>query len=92
MDGSEAGLNRPSIYRVIIQGRLHEKWSVWFNGMLVNSIMTAESSNDTLLIIAVPDQAALRGVINKIWDLNLNLISINLIPAYAHGDSIDEII
>ncbi len=78
MARTDHGLNRPTIYKIKIQGRLEEKWADWFNGMLVKMIKPDADSTDTILLIAAPDQAALRGVVNKIWDLNLVLISINV--------------
>jgi len=61
-------------YRIRVEGMLDERWSGWFDGMTV----TFESGT-TILIGALADQAALRGIMDKIWDLNLNLISVNRI-------------
>jgi hypothetical protein len=63
-----------AVYQIKVQGKLDEKWSDWFNGMTV----TLES-DITTLTGAVVDQAALRGILDKIWDLNLTLISVNRI-------------
>jgi len=62
-----------TIYQVKIAGQLHDKWAQWLNGMIIN---IQESSNNTTILITVPDQAALRGILNKLWDLNLVLHSI----------------
>ena len=64
--------NEQAIYQIKIQGKLDEGWSEWFNEMTV----TFESDITTLTGAAV-DQAALRGILDKIWDLNLSLISVN---------------
>ncbi len=61
------------IYRIKIDGKLHEKWAQWLNGMIIK---IKECSNNTIILITVPDQAALRGILNKLWDLNLTLISV----------------
>ncbi len=66
--------NKQTIYQIKVQGKLDAKWSDWFNGLTV----TLES-DITTLTGAVVDQAALRGILDKIWDLNLTLISINRI-------------
>jgi len=64
------------IYQIKIQGLVDQRWSDWFNGME----MTFE--NDiTLLTGAVPDQPKLRGILSKVWDMNLQLISVNQIKA-----------
>ena len=60
------------VYQIKVQGRLDESWSGWFSGMAV----TVEG-NTTTLTGAVVDQAALRGILSRLWDLNLALISIN---------------
>jgi hypothetical protein len=61
-------------YQITVQGRLKEKWAPWFNGMVCR--MTY--GEDTILHVQVLDQAALRGLLNKLWDLNLTLIAVIL--------------
>jgi hypothetical protein len=63
--------NEQAIYQIKIQGRLDKGWSEWFNEMTVTF-----ESDITTLTGPVVDQAALRGILDKIWDLNLMLISI----------------
>jgi len=70
--------NGPMTYQIQVQGRLDEDWSDWFSGMTV----TFEGSVTTLTG-PVADQAALRGILTKIWDLNLTLISITRIETNA---------
>ena len=60
------------IYQIKVQGKLDESWSGWFNGMAV----TVEDDTTTLTGVVV-DQAALRGILSRLWDLNLALISVN---------------
>ena len=71
-------LNRPVVYEIIIRGQLKNKWTGWLAGDMAFQ-HTEGDSPDTSINIAVPDQAALRGVLNRIWDLNLSLISVNLV-------------
>jgi hypothetical protein len=71
-----------AIYEIKVQGRLDDGWSEWFNEMTVTS-----ESNVTTLSGAVVDQAALRGILDKIWDLNLMLISIIRIETNAKDES-----
>ncbi len=61
-------------YEIRIQGQLDDSWSDWLEGMEV----TVED-NMTTLRGEIVDQAALRGILSKIWDVNLYLISINAI-------------
>ncbi len=60
------------VYQIKVEGRLDESWSGWFNSMAI-----AFEGDTTTLTGAVVDQAALRGILSRLWDLNLALISVN---------------
>jgi hypothetical protein len=62
-------------YRITVQGRLDASWSRWFNGLTIECTGTDDSVIITLTGPVV-DQPALRGILNKLWDLNLILISV----------------
>jgi hypothetical protein len=66
----------PIRYRIQVLGRLDEDWSNWLDEMT----MTCHSGVTTLTG-PVADQAALRGILTRIWDLNLTLISVHRIGA-----------
>ena len=72
-------LTTNNIYQIKIKGHLQEKWANWFNGMILDLTTSNQDSSQTTMLMNVPDQAALRGTLNKIWDLNLSLISVTLI-------------
>ena len=55
-----------------IQGHLNETWEDWFDGVEINY-----KENTTILICENKDQAYIHGILNKIRDLNLKLISVN---------------
>jgi hypothetical protein len=63
---------QPSIYRIRIQGQLDKQWTDWFDEMTI----TLEEDGNTLLSGPVVDQAALHGLLKKIRDLGLTLISV----------------
>lgn len=63
-------------YQVQVQGWIGKRWANWFNGMIVTYEGTASDSPVTTLTGPVADQAALRGLLTRIWDLNLSLISV----------------
>lgn len=63
------------VYQIKVQGRLGEGWTAWLNGMSV--IIERSEPPVTTITGAVIDQARLRGIINRLWDLNLTLISVN---------------
>ncbi len=64
-------------YEIKVQGKLDQSWSKWFEGM---TLTTVEESNGgvgyTILTGRVVDQSALHGLLNKIRDLNIVLISV----------------
>lgn len=74
MDMESVSIERGSTYLIKIQGLLRENWGSWLNGMVV---AFRQGDNSTLITVAVPDQAALRGILNKLWDLNLRIISVS---------------
>ena len=63
----------PEYYEIILNGYLDPSWSDWFAGMK----MTHLEGNETLFAGTLPDQAALHGLLERIRDLNLTLISVS---------------
>lgn len=64
-------LNRPMVYEIRVKGHLGSQWTEWFGGMAI----TREDNGDTLLTGPVVDQAALHGLLKKVRDLGMPLIS-----------------
>lgn len=64
--------DKSCIYRIRVKGNLDLKWSDWFDGLSI----VPEDNDETLLIGFVPDQAALHGMLNKIRDLGLPILSV----------------
>ena len=64
---------QPTVYQIRIKGHVDEQWTDWFGGLTI----TLEESGDTLLTGPVPDQAALFGLLKKVRDLGIQLISVN---------------
>ena len=64
-------LNQPMVYQIRIKGHLSPHWAEWFGGMTI----TREDNGDTLLTGPVVDQAALHGLLRKVRDLGIPLIS-----------------
>jgi hypothetical protein len=62
--------------QVQILGRLDERWREWFDGWTVGTGQTADGRPITLLASAAADQAALRGLLCRIWDLNLVVLAV----------------
>jgi hypothetical protein len=70
----EPGPDQAAVYQIQVRGKLNESWSDWLSGMTITS-----ESGITTLTGPVADQAALRGLLSRIWDLNLILISVTRI-------------
>ena len=61
------------VYQIRIKGHLGHQWTEWFGDL----IMTLEDNGDTLLTGPVVDQAALHGLLKKVRDLGMPLLSVN---------------
>jgi hypothetical protein len=68
--------NGPMTYQIQIEGKLDEGWSEWFRDMTVTFERASDGSAITTLTGPVADQAALRGILNRIWDLHLTVLSV----------------
>jgi len=64
---------QPGHYVIRLQGHLASRWAEWFEGLA----MTYTTSGETILSGPIADQAALHGVLDKVRDLNVVLISVN---------------
>ena len=64
--------NQPGTYQIRIMGHLGHQWSSWFEGMTIS----LEENGETLLTGQVTDQAALHGLLKKVRDTGLQLISV----------------
>jgi hypothetical protein len=61
------------VYQIRVKGQLNAEWTDWFDGMTV----TLVENGDTLLAGPVFDQSALYGLLKKIRDLGMPLVSVN---------------
>jgi hypothetical protein len=64
---------QPMAYQIRIKGHLGSQWADWFEGLTI----TLEEDGDTLLTGPVIDQAALHGLLKKVRDLGLPLVSVS---------------
>jgi hypothetical protein len=72
-----AGLHEPGCYEIRLQGRLDQRWSTWFDGMtLTTSPDPAGAGVLTVLRGHVVDQAALHGLLARLRDIGLPLLSV----------------
>lgn len=66
----------PTSYEIWVEGLVPGEWSEWFDDMEISHTGDNRERPITLLIGRVKDQAALRGLLGKIWNLNLTLIAL----------------
>jgi len=72
--------SEPELYEIRLKGHLDDRWSDWFGGLTI----TLEDNGDTLLTGPVVDQAALHGLLKKVRDLGMPLVSVSPLE---HGPS-----
>ena len=70
---SDTGPDQPTTYQVRIKGHLGPEWTDWFGGLAI----TLEKNGDTLLTGLVVDQAALHGLLRRVRDLGMPLVSVS---------------
>ena len=78
----KAAQNIATVYQIRIKGHLGSQWSEWFEGLTI----TLEENGETLLTGPVVDQAALHGLLKKIRDLGMPLVSVNRVEPGRRGE------
>ena len=73
------------LYEIRIKGHLDDRWTDWFEGLTI----TLEEDGETLLTGPVVDQAALHGLLKRIRDLGMPLLSVNFVnPGQARTQEV----
>jgi hypothetical protein len=70
-------------YRLEVQGALDAAWADWLDGAVIHIQPQTDATANTAFIVKVPDQSALRGLLGRLWDLNLTLISLQKLELSA---------
>ena len=78
--------NKASLYRITVEGALDSKWADWFGGLHLEPV----GENQTALSGPVPDQAALHGILAKIRDLGLTLLSVRMFEGQETTEMIQK--
>ena len=75
--------DEPLAYQIRLKGQLGSEWAEWFGGLS----MTPDADGNTQLISPAIDQAALHGILKKVRDLGMPLLSVNFVPAGGSDES-----
>lgn len=69
----DTSTSNAKVYEICLKGHLEARWGQWFDGLTI----TVEENGNTLLSGPLADQAALHGILKKVRDLGLTLLSVN---------------
>jgi hypothetical protein len=76
-------------YQIEVQGKLDESWAAWLDGMTIARRRASDGTPVVVLTGPVANQAALRGLLAGLWDLNLAVIAVRRIalPDESEGEA-----
>lgn len=81
MGKNRQGPPAPVEYEIKVRGKLDSSWSQWFSGLtILDDYQDSDPGLSTLKGI-LADQAALRGILTRLWDMNLEIITVKQIPS-----------
>lgn len=72
------------VYQIVVDGALDASWAVWLEGFEIQTGRGPDGRSLTRLS-GPADQPALRGILNKLWDMNLELVSLQRLQAATLG-------
>jgi hypothetical protein len=78
---SKTDSDHPMVYEIKVEGHLGDQWADWFGGATI----TLEGNGDTLITGPVIDQAALFGLLKKVRDLGMPLVSVKRVQPSEAG-------
>ncbi len=67
-------------YQIEVQGLIDDSWSEWFSGLEITVASDPGCQPITVFTGWIADQATLRGILTRIWDLNLTVLSFACLP------------
>ena len=84
---STADHHEPELYQIRLKGHLDDRWAAWFEDLT----LTREDNGETLLTGPVVDQAALHGLLRKVRDLGMPLLSVTCVrPDQADAPEVKD--
>jgi hypothetical protein len=86
---SESHTDQLIVYQIRLKGHLSDQWTEWFEGLTI----TLEKDGNTILTGPVIDQAALHGLLKKVRDLGIPLLSVNRVnPIQANAPIVKSVL
>ena len=84
-------LDRPTIYRICVQGELDQSWSEYLHGMAISSWLDQDQGPITVLTGELTDQAALLGILNSLYNLSLSLLCVDCLSNVKWRIALDDV-
>jgi len=81
---NKLSLDRPATYQIKVPGRLDENWTTWPSEMTIE-VESGEADPPVTLLVGKVDQAALQGLLRRLYSMGLPLISVTCME-YDQGD------
>jgi hypothetical protein len=72
----DARRQAPAFYQIEVRGKLDESWTRWLDGMAIARTHARDGTPIVVLSGPVADQSALRGLLSRLWDLNLTILAL----------------
>jgi hypothetical protein len=76
----------PRYYQIVVEGKIDPSWSGWLGGVQLSATKDVAGLDVTILEGSIQDQAALRGILNHLWDLNLSLRTVRQINPISESN------
>lgn len=74
------GASNAGVYSITVGGILDPQWAAWFAPMTLTTRVDPTGTPVSTLQGAINDQAALRGIVNRLWNLNLTVLELRRLP------------
>jgi hypothetical protein len=75
----EFSFQKPAIYKIVVMGTIDEKWSDRIWGLQLSKTKDLDGKPTTTIIGKIQDQTALSGILTKIYEMHLTVISVNML-------------
>ena len=78
---SEFSFQKPSIYKIRVEGEIQENWSEKFQGLKISVKRSLRGKPVSVLTGKINDQSALSGLLNMLYDYNMTILSVKMLKS-----------